>query len=143
MKAMVKLFALGAAAAGALLVTADVARAQLLITGNDEKVRFDPSTGKVVNQAPGRDTVSIIDIHDPIKPRILANLPLMNSIFGPPVNLAITPDQHLALVANSLDWVKDGEGWKGVPDNKIHVIDLTSSPPLKSRPSRPASNPRG
>jgi len=140
---MVKLFALGAAAAGALLVTADVARAQLLITGNDEKVRFDPSTGKVVNQAPGRDTVSIIDIHDPIKPRILANLPLMNSIFGPPVNLAITPDQHLALVANSLDWVKDGEGWKGVPDNKIHVIDLTSSPPLKSRPSRPASNPRG
>jgi hypothetical protein len=33
-----------------------------------------------------------------------------------------TPDQHLALVANSLDWVKDGEGWKGVPDNKIYVI---------------------
>jgi hypothetical protein len=42
----------------------------------------------------------------------------MNSITGPPVNLAITPDQHLPLVANSLDWVKDGEAWKGVPDNK-------------------------
>ena len=69
--------------------------------------------------APGKDTVSIIEIHDPIKPRILANLPLMNTIIGPPVNLAITPDQHLALVANSLDWVKDGESWKGVPDDKI------------------------
>ena len=53
----------------------------------------------------------------------------MNTITGPPVNLAITPDRHLALVANSLDWVKDGDGWKGVPDNKIYVIDLTASPP--------------
>jgi hypothetical protein len=53
----------------------------------------------------------------------------MNTITGPPVNLAITPDQHLALVANSLDWVKDGYAWKGVPDNKIYVIDLTASPP--------------
>src|SRR5271166_3038148 len=100
----------------------------MLITGNDEKVWFD-ETGKTVNQPPGKDTVSIIDIHDPTKPRIVANLPLMNTIIGPPVNLAITPDQHLALVANSLDWIKDGEGWKGVPDNKIYVIDLTASLP--------------
>ena len=35
------------------------------------------------------------------------------------------------MVANSLDWVKDGEGWKGVPDNKIYVIDLTASPPVQ------------
>jgi hypothetical protein len=35
------------------------------------------------------------------------------TVTHPPVNLAITPDQHLALVANSLDWVKDGEGWNG------------------------------
>jgi DNA-binding beta-propeller fold protein YncE len=127
LKALVKLLALGAAA-GSLLVPAGITRAQLLITGNDEKVWFD-DTGKTVNQPPGKDTVSVIDIHDPAKPRILANLPLMNTIIGPPVNLAITPDQHLALVANSLDWVKDGEGWKGVPDTKIYVIDLTASPP--------------
>jgi DNA-binding beta-propeller fold protein YncE len=76
--------------------------------------------------------VSIIDISSPTKPRIVANLPLMNTITGPPVNLAITPDQHLALVANSLDWVKDGEDWKGVPDNKIYVIDLTASPPVQT-----------
>ena len=104
---------------GALVSPAGGVRAQLLIIGNDEKVRFDPATGKTVNQAPGKDTVSIIDIHDPIKPRILANLPLMDTIIGPPVNLAITPNQHLALVANSLDWDKDGESWKGVPDDKI------------------------
>jgi hypothetical protein len=42
----------------------------------------------------------------------------MNSITGPRVSLAITPDQHLALVANPLDWVKDGEACKVAPDNK-------------------------
>jgi DNA-binding beta-propeller fold protein YncE len=140
-KALVKLLALGAAA-GALLVPTGITRAQLLITGNDEKVWFD-DTGKTVNQPPGKDTVSVIDIHDPAKPRILANLPLMNTIIGPPVNLAITPDQHLALVANSLDWVKDGESWKGVPDNKIYVIDLTASPPVQIATVEAGKQPSG
>jgi hypothetical protein len=116
MKPFLRLFALGVAA-GTLLAPAGNTRAQLLITGNDEKVSFDEA-GTTVTHPPGKDTVSIIDIRDPTKPRIVANLPLMNSITGPPVNLAITPDQHLALVANSLDWVKDGEAWKSVPDNK-------------------------
>ena len=129
MKAFFRLLALSAAAS-TLLVPVGVTRAQLLITGNDEKVSFD-ETGKTVRHAAGKDTVSIIDISSPTKPRIVANLPLMNTITGPPVNLAITPDQHLALVANSLDWVKDGEDWKGVPDNKIYVIDLTASPPAQ------------
>jgi len=128
MKAILTVLGLFAAAV-ILLASRGAAHAQFLIVGNDEKVWFDAATGKTVNQPPGKDTVSIIDIHDPIKPRIVANLPLMNTIIGPPVNLAITPDQHLALVANSLDWVPDGEGWKGVPDNKIYVIDLTVSPP--------------
>jgi hypothetical protein len=113
MKAFLGVLALGATAA-TLLAPISTAWAQLLITGNDEKVWFD-ETGKIVNQPPGKDTVSIIDIHDPIKPRIVASLPLMNTIVGPPVNLAITPDERPALVANSLDWVKEGDGWKGAP----------------------------
>src|SRR5215467_4285637 len=128
MRTLLRLLAL-AASVGALFVPVQAARAQLLITGNDEKVSFDENTGKTITHPAGKDTVSIIDIADPAKPKIVANLQLMNTITGPPVNLAITPDRHLALVANSLDWVKDGEGWKGVPDNKIYVIDLTTSPP--------------
>ncbi len=116
MKAFLRFLTLSAAV-GTLLALAVGARGQLLITGNDEKVSFDEA-GKTVTHPPGKDTVSIIDIRDPTKPRIVANLPLMNSINGPPVNLAITPDQQLALVANSLDWVKDGEAWKDAPDNK-------------------------
>ena len=120
MKAFLRLLGLSAAA-GTLLSPVGSTWAQLLVS-------FD-ETGKTVRHAAGKDTVSVIDIADPVKPRILANLPLMNTITGPPVNLAITPDRHLALVANSLDWVKDGGDWKGVPDNKIYVIDLTASPP--------------
>src|SRR5215469_9467618 len=93
-----------AAALGALLMPVHLTRAQLLITGNDEKVSFDENTGKTVTHPAGKDTVSIIDIADAVKPKIVANLTLMNTITGPPVNLAITPDRHLALVANSLDW---------------------------------------
>jgi DNA-binding beta-propeller fold protein YncE len=102
---------------------------ELMVVGNDEKVRFNDAGGFDFS-APGRDTVLIVDIGtDPLAPRIVANLPLMNSLFGPPVNLAITPDQDLALVANSMDWQKDGAGWKPVPDNKLYVIDLTANPP--------------
>ena len=103
---------------------------ELMIVGNDNKVTWDAS-GKVVLVAPGTDSVMVLDIGtDPLAPKVLANLPLMNSIFGPPTNLAITPDQGLALVANSMDWQKDGAGWKPVPDNKLYVIDLTANPPV-------------
>jgi DNA-binding beta-propeller fold protein YncE len=78
---------------------------------------------------PGKDTVTIVDITDPTKPRIVANLPAQNSVIGPPTNLAITPDNKLALLASSIDVVKDGENLKNVPDNKLYVIDLTASPP--------------
>lgn len=102
---------------------------ELMIVGNDEKVSWD-AAGKLVLLPPGKDTVSVIDIGtDPLAPRILADLPLMNSIVGPPTNLAITPDEGLALVANSMDVKTDGAGWKMVPDNKLYVIDLTATPP--------------
>jgi DNA-binding beta-propeller fold protein YncE len=102
---------------------------ELMIVGNDEKVGISDA-GAYVYSPTGKDTVSIIDIGtDPLSPRILVNLPLTNSLFGPPVNLAITPDESLALVANSMDAERDGAGWKMVPDNKLYVIDLTANPP--------------
>ena len=112
----------------ALVLVPLVADAQLMIIGNDDKVAFDKA-GKQVRRSPGKDSVSIVDISSPEAPKIVANLPLMNSVVGPPTNLAITPDQKLAIVANSVDWLKDGDDWKQAPDNKLYVIDLTSSPP--------------
>jgi len=117
-------------AVAALAGGIQAAQAQLLIGGNDEKITWD-DTGKIVTHAPGKDTVSIIDIANRTKPRIVANLPIINSVVGPPTNVAIAPDQSIALVANSLEWIADGAGWKFQPDNKIYVIDLKASPPAQ------------
>jgi len=104
------------------------ANAELMIIGNDEKYTWDDA-GSVVFSPPGKDTISIVDISDREAPKILVNLSLMNTIVGPPVNLAITPDERLAIVANSLNWVHEGAAWKPAPDNKLYVIDLKASPP--------------
>ncbi len=110
-----------------LVFTPLAAHAQLMIIGIDDKIAFDK--GKQVRRPPGKDSVAIVDISSPEAPKIVATLPLMNTVIGPPTNLAITPDQKLAIVANSVDWQKDGENWKDVPDNKLYVIDLTTNPP--------------
>jgi DNA-binding beta-propeller fold protein YncE len=39
--------------------------------------------------------------------------------------------------------VKDGESWKGVPDNKIYVIDLTTSPPVQIATIEAGKQPSG
>jgi len=113
----------------ALACHATAARAQYLVSGHDEKRGYDEN-GKMIELAPGKDTVSIIDIRNRVEPKILATLPLKNSIHGPPTNLAITPDDRLALIANAVDSVSDGgNGYKTVPDDEIYVVDLTASPP--------------
>ena len=104
------------------------ALADLMIIGNDEKVVFDAEGNRTV-AAPGKDTISVVDITNREAPQIVINFPLMNSIFGPPVNLAITPDERLAIVANSVDWVQDGTSWKPQPDTKLYVLNLKTSPP--------------
>lgn len=104
------------------------ALAQQILVGIDNKVTWD-AEGKPVFTAPGKDAVVVLDIGDRLNPKIVGSLPLMNSVFGPPVNLAITPDGSLALVANSMDWVQDGSAWKASPGSDIFVIDLKATPP--------------
>jgi DNA-binding beta-propeller fold protein YncE len=117
------------AAAAALAVVPLLAGAEIMIVGNDQKVSWDDA-GQQVFSAPGEDSISIVDIGtDPASPKILANLDLMNSIFGPPTNLAITPDETLALATNAMSWVEEGGAWKPAPDNKLYVIDLEANPP--------------
>jgi DNA-binding beta-propeller fold protein YncE len=99
-----------------------------MIVGNDEKVWWDDD-GKTVLSAPGKDTVLIVDLANPEDPKIVATLPMKNSIVGPPVNVDIDQSGSIALVADSVDVIKDGDALKQVPDNKVNVIDLKSSPP--------------
>jgi DNA-binding beta-propeller fold protein YncE len=99
-----------------------------LLAGNDEKLLWDDD-GKPVLSPPGKDSVLIVDLANPEEPKIVANLPLKNSVVGPPVNLDIDPTGSIALVADSIDVTKEGDTLKQGPDNKVYVIDLKASPP--------------
>ena len=120
-------FSLGAATL--ILAAGNLARAApLMIVGNDEKVLFDDD-GKAVLSPAGKDSVLIVDLADSENPKIIANLPLKNSVVGPPVNVAIDPTNSIALVADSVNVAKDGDTLKIEPDNKVYVIDLKANPP--------------
>ena len=90
----------------------------LLIVGIDEKVRFDEK-GSPVLSLPGKDPIVILDLADPEAPKIVASLPLKNSVVGPPVNVAIDPTNSIALVADSVDVKQEGDKLVQSPDNKL------------------------
>ena len=105
-----------------------VSAAPYLIVGNDEKLLWDDKGAPVVQPA-GKDSVVILDLANPENPKMVATLPLKNSVVGPPVNLAIDPTNAIALVADSIDVTQDGDKLKMNPDNKVYVIDLKANPP--------------
>jgi len=123
--------------------------APFLIVGNDEKLLWDDQGKPIVSPA-GKDSVVMLDVANPESPKIVVNLPLKNSVVGPPVNVAIDPTNSIALVADSIDVTKDGDTLKMGPDNKVYVIDLKANPPkladtvtVGKQPSGLSFNPAG
>ena len=110
-----------------LIAAPGAASAQLMIIGNDQKVKI--VDGKGVIGEPGHDTLSIVDTSKPATPRIVATIPLDNTIVGPPTNLAITPARDLALVADTVKGQAKDNGYVTVPDNRLFVVDLKANPP--------------
>jgi DNA-binding beta-propeller fold protein YncE len=122
------LFSLSTAAILVAAGLSSVSAAPYLIVGNDEKLLWDDKGAPVVHPA-GKDSVVILDLANPENPKVIASLPLKNSVVGPPTNLAIDPTNSIALVADSIDVTQDGDKLKMGPDNKIYVIDLKANPP--------------
>jgi DNA-binding beta-propeller fold protein YncE len=124
--------AVGLSVATAILLSASLFGSAhgkpFMIVGLDEKQLWDDD-GKPILAAPGEDQVLIVDVADPESPKIVASLPLKNSVVGPPVNVAIDPSGTVALAADSIDVLKEGDALKQVPDNKVYVIDLSANPP--------------
>src|ERR1700720_1393368 len=102
--------------------------AQTLIVGNDEKQGWDENAKPILRE-PGKDTLTVIDVSKPDTPQIASSIPLMNSVVGPPTNLAVTPSGDIALVANSLEPVVQGWGHRLEPDTKVFLMDLKANPP--------------
>ena len=102
------------------------AEAQWAVSSNDNKVVLDNGVVKVVpNPAP--DTAMIIDL-GVTPPRVVTEFPVPGSVVGPPMSVAITPDQGLALITSSTK-IDPADATKTVPDSRLSVVDLKATPP--------------
>jgi len=113
------------AAVGALAL-APGAHAQIAVSANDNKVVLDNGVVKVVPNAPP-DTVAIIDLAAS-PPKVIAEVQAPVSVVGPPMGVALTPDESLALVTAS-NKVDPSDPTKQTPNNQVSVIDLKARPP--------------
>ncbi len=132
-----------------LAVTSLARAAPFMIVGDDEKPGMDAQGKPMVNPT-GNDAVLIVDLAKPEDPKIVASLPLENSVVGPPVNLDISPNGAIALVADSMTVAEENGVRKMVPTDKLFVIDMKANPPklvdtltLGKQPSGLSFSPKG
>ena len=108
------------------LALAPAALAQIAISANDNKVALVNGAVQVV-QNPAPDTITVIDLKAS-PPRAIAEIPVPASVVGPPLSVAITPDEGLALVTSAMK-VDPADRTKTINDNRVSVVDLSSNPP--------------
>jgi DNA-binding beta-propeller fold protein YncE len=116
---MLKTIAYGVAASCLL---AGQALAQIAVSSNDHKmVQENGVTRNLPDPKP--DTITVLDLgSSPVK--VLATISdVPGSVAGPPLSVAITPDEAVALVASSSKF-DPADKTKLVPDNRITVVDL-------------------
>src|SRR4051812_11119549 len=110
----------------ATLALATPAIAQLALSANDGKAVLENGIARVLREAPP-DTLTVIDLNAS-PPAIRAEIAVPASVVGPPLSVAITPDERLALV--TANQVRDpADPAKLVPGNSMSVVDLSANPP--------------
>ncbi len=102
------------------------AHAEIAVSANDGRRVLEDGVAKV-RKTPLPDSVSIIELSGGA-PRIVAELPAPASVVGPPSSVAVASDESFALVTGAMR-IDPVDPTKAVPDDKLTVIDLKSSPP--------------
>ena len=111
-------------AAAVLAVTCTVAAAEIAVSANDGKVKMVDGVVQAVKD--GKDTVSFIDLKQ-TPPKIVATIEAPTSVVGPPMSVAVSPKEDIALVT-AAQKIDPADATKLIWDDKLTVIDLT---PLK------------
>ncbi len=119
---------LGLLAALATILFADgsSARGAIIISGNEGKIDLTTGAPSVIRDAPA-DSISILDFST-FPPVVQHVRDVPNSVIGPPSNIAITPNAHLALIANSIV-VEPTHQTNFLSEAFVHLLDLTAKPP--------------
>ena len=103
-----------------LALVAAPAPAQIAVSANDNKMVNEH--GKVsVPPKPAPDSVTILDLNV-FPPRVLGEVAVPTSVVGPPLSVAISPDESFALVTAATK--KHSTEARVIPDNRLSVIDL-------------------
>lgn len=107
----------------AVLAAPLAARADIAVVSNDAHTVLD--NGKQI-AAPGApaDSVAIVDLKQ-YPPKITGTVAAPGSVVGPPMAVAVAPDESWAVVTSATK----AEGGAIVPNDVVSVIDLTASPP--------------
>jgi len=100
--------------------------AQLAVSSNDGKAVL-VNGANTVPSTPTDDTVTVIDLNVS-PPKVVGELKAPSSVVGPPQNVAITPDESIALISANTK-LDPADPKKTVPDNRLSVIDLKANPP--------------
>jgi len=124
----------------ALALFALDAAAQIAVSSNDNKLALVNGV-PTVQANPADDTVTIIDL-GVSPPKVIGELKAPSSVVGPPQNVAITPNESLALVAANMK-VDPADPKKMTPDNRVSVIDLKANPPAVIATLETGSGPAG
>src|SRR5439155_11643912 len=119
-------------AALALVTTSIIAlagstsNAEIAVSANDDKMVLENGVA-TVRKEPLPDSVSIIDLSG-ASPHVVAELRAPRSVIATPSSVAVAPDESFALVTGAMK-LDPADPAKAIPDDKLTVIDLKSSPP--------------
>lgn len=100
--------------------------AEIAVVSNDAHTVLDDGKQIAAPGAPA-DTVAIVDLAQS-PPRIVGEVAAPGSVVGPPMAVAVAPDESWAVVTSATKADPGGTGGIG-PDDRVSVIDLRSQPP--------------
>ncbi len=99
---------------------------RLLLSGNDGKLpNIDGRYVLTANPPP--DTLTVLDAST-FPPKKVAEIEIQHTVTAPPMTIAITSDEKLALVS-APNRVNPADKSKVVTDNFMQIVDLEASPP--------------
>ena len=116
------------------------ASAQLLLSANDNKVVLENGVVRTLRES-APDSLTVIDLASGT-PQIRAEIAVPASVIGPPVSVAITPDERLALVTANQQR-DSADPARLVAGNTMAVVDLTVSPPRVTATLTTGTGPAG
>jgi len=98
----------------------------LILSGNDGKFPNIDGVYKVADP-PMKDTLTVLDA-TAFPPRKVAEIEIQHTVTAPPMTIAITPDEKIALVS-APNKVDPNDKTKIATDNYMQIVDLEADPP--------------